>query len=505
MTTCPFAPRQARGLRGAALRRLSASKCPRIYQTHDMRPTRCDARPLATPWQGEAMTKIDVKATPEWLAQQAVVDGAAEGFGGFVLLVRANGNRIGAVPYDNNPGRLPAIRAWLVEQIEAGYNAGTTEGRAANADEIRQAYRAMVPGAEKALAAAKDNGIILGWQKNKDTSFLVSLGHGTDLDVAAGDVAVVLKAADKVRRREILVADGRVGAARGDALTAHANELRAALGVTDPWDVCIATVRDLVARDKARPAPTDAAAEDAAIDGLVDEAARLDIKNDRGTTLHHRDGDIAIFLEDTRSIYVRAWLRPWLLAAWARGVAYGQQPDAPPVLADSFGMASAEMPGCGRMRAAVREQIAAERAVDAAAVAPSEEALARARAEGAVEAFRKVAEWCQTAVPDGIDLDASIVEEVAKDCIGTLQHAAGAGDEKMREEGRRLGWKEAVDMMSAIVDQKIDDAKLLEQDEERLRKNLAEVVERKADHMVHADALLQALARVRLVAPKEAP
>jgi septal ring factor EnvC (AmiA/AmiB activator) len=63
-------------------------------------------------------------------------------------------------------------------------------------------------------------------------------------------------------------------------------------------------------------------------------------------------------------------------------VAYGQQPNAPPVLAESFGVASAEMPGCGRMRAAVREQVAAECAADAATVAPSEEALAAAREEG---------------------------------------------------------------------------------------------------------------------------
>ena len=35
---------------------------------------------------------------------------------------------------------------------------------------------------------------------------------------------------------------------------------------------------------------------------------------------------------------------------------------------------------------------------------------------GRADAFRKVAEWCQTSVPDTIDFDASIVEEVAKGC-----------------------------------------------------------------------------------------
>ena len=333
-TTCPSAPRQVRGLRGATLRRLAGNKCPRIYQTHDLRPNRCDARPLPAVWQGEAMTKIEVKATPEWLAEQEVRFDEDNG----LVMLGTNGLRVSVV--DKNCHDLgvhagvPLLRRWLVEQIEAGYHAGAEAGRTEGQECIA----------------------------------------------------------------------GRVGAARGDALTAHANELRAALGVTDPWDGCLATVRDLVTKDKARPAPTDAAAEDTAIDGLVGEAARLDSKNDRGTTLHHRDGDIAIFLEDTRSVYVRGWLRPWLLAAWARGVAYGQvdistgESRCAAQLANALGHPGETLPTWEEALAMVTrdrqptpgdffgmaalEQVAAERAVDAAAVAPSEEALATAREEG---------------------------------------------------------------------------------------------------------------------------
>lgn len=57
--------------------------------------------------------------------------------------------------------------------------------------------------------------------------------------------------AGKAEGQEYLA--GRVGAARGDALTEHANALRAALGVTHTWEECLAIVCDLVARDKATP------------------------------------------------------------------------------------------------------------------------------------------------------------------------------------------------------------------------------------------------------------
>ena len=59
--TCQHAPRQARGLRGSALRRLAGNRCPTFYQTHDLRPNRCDTRPLPAVWQGEAMTNETTK------------------------------------------------------------------------------------------------------------------------------------------------------------------------------------------------------------------------------------------------------------------------------------------------------------------------------------------------------------------------------------------------------------------------------------------------------------
>jgi hypothetical protein len=293
-------------------------------------------------------------------------------------------------------------------------------------------------------------------------------------------------------------AEGRMAKAHSDAVTMCADQLREALGTTLGWRGCVDAVRDLVAKDKARiasedarndarndaraeafkqvlrwcgvdlsddpagedpafleraagdavvalriatakpPVTTDAAAESAAIDGLVGEAIRQ-----RGNDLdgHDRSGRWCLHLGDTR-VDTRHkvacdWLRPWLLAAWARGVAYGQQPDAPPVLVDHFGVAAREQvvtvtpPGevgatraeawpikswysgdgvyevtlrvpdhlVARMRdatgrslrvivegvpaaSAAREQVAAERAADAAAVAPGEEALAAAREEG---------------------------------------------------------------------------------------------------------------------------
>jgi hypothetical protein len=263
------------------------------------------------------MAKIEVKATPGWLAQRA----AELDCDGNVMLLEPNGDLVARVPHSKvfSDDVLGSVRAWLTQQIEAGYTAGVEAGRA-----------------------------------------------------------------------------------------------------------------------EAKSAPTDAAAESAAIDGLVAEAIRQKGNHIDG---HDRSGRWCLHLGDTR-VDTRHkvacdWLRPWLLAAWARGVAYGQQPDAPPVLVDHFGVAAREQvvtvtpPGevgatraeawpikswysgdgvyevtlrvpdhlVARMRdatgrslrvivegvpaaSAAREQVAAERAADAAAVAPGEEALAAAREEG---------------------------------------------------------------------------------------------------------------------------
>lgn len=42
--TCPPAPRQARGLRGATLRRLLGNKCPVFHHLYDLRPNTCATR-----------------------------------------------------------------------------------------------------------------------------------------------------------------------------------------------------------------------------------------------------------------------------------------------------------------------------------------------------------------------------------------------------------------------------------------------------------------------------
>lgn len=434
------------------------------------------------------MTKIEVKATPEWLAQQVVT---ADGSGNTQLL----DNEGGLVARTGQSASI--VRAWLVEQIEAGYHAGVEAGRAAHRGEMEEGLRNAVPPAEKCLAAAKSDGLIADWQKSGEMSFLVSLGYGPDLDVLAREVSVVLKAIGKARRYEVrarqeVVEQARAEAANIAATVCH-NELRGVLGLAYGWEECLATVRDLVAKDKAKPAPTDAAAEDAAIDGLVGEAIR---DQGRECNAYTRTGGQCFYVggtdADVRPDKARIWLKGWLLAAWARGVAYGQHPDAPPVLAESFGMAA-------------REQVAAERAVDAAAVAPSEEALARARTDGVVEAFRKVAEWCQTSVMDGIDLDASIVEEVAKDAIGTLQHAAGAGDEKAREEGRRLGWKEAIAAVMRAHDAERRDVKRATDVAREMRKEADHAEDTRSRLALRAVATGNVLDAVIAAAPKEAP
>lgn len=501
-TTCPSAPRRAFGLRMSTLRRLSGNKCPRIYQTHNMRPNRCDARPLSARWQGEGMTN------EETAMKQEVIDRIL---------------RSGNVP----PGYDGDIDALL----SRAYDAGRAAGRG---DEI-----------------------------------------------------------------------ARAAVATNIAMTECGNELRAALGVTAPWDGCIATVRDLVAKDKAKPAPTDAAAESAAVDGLVNEAIRQKGDHIDG---HDRTGRWCLSLGDTRfdtrHEVARGWLRPWLLAAWARGVAYGQQPDAPPVLAESFGVASADVPGCGQMRAAAREQVAAERAVDAAAVALSDEDSIRAAfAKSEVEGLKNEAEDLANEVKNlrrnrdsavaaraedqqnlavlrGIlhvpanELWPGILRRVRtmlreyaetaamatvmrQDLPGRVAAAVAPGEDALaaaREEGRkeaylaaiedqgdhsfimtqetaattdktaeelrrylfdliresekssrRFGWKEAMKSMRAVFDEKINEAKKFEREADRLNGLLSHAIADRREALTHADALHGAMIRVEEAAPRETP
>lgn len=131
------------------------------------------------------------------------------------------------------------------------------------------------------------------------------------------------------------------------------------------------------------------------------------------------------------------------------------------------------------------------------------DALAKAREEGRADAFRKVAEWCQTSVPDTIDIDASIVEEVAKDVISHLQQAASDGEVKAREEGRRQGWKEVIARFDdkAIEHADTCDKKLWEANSMRVQAaRLSEEarVQQETAKMAHAVA-----DELRAAAPKE--
>ena len=153
----------------------------------------------------------------------------------------------------------------------------------------------------------------------------------------------------------------------------------------------------------------------------------------------------------------------------------------------------------------VRDAVAQTKADGAAALVETygPDALAKAREEGRADAFRKVAEWCQTSVPDTIDIDASIVEEVAKDVISHLQQAASDGEVKAREEGRRQGWKEVIARFDdkAIEHADTCDKKLWEANSMRVQAaRLSEEarVQQETAKMAHAVA-----DELRAAAPKE--
>jgi hypothetical protein len=308
-------------------------------------------------------TEIPVTATPEWLASQVVVDGRSNGFADGVVLRCPNDRQVATIPHSKipfcRPGQeLVAVRAWLTQQIEAGYKAGVEAGRAGCVDELRDAL-GVVGSWDGCLAVAR--GLVV---KDK--------GQGASNAALCTAVDERFDLRCEVERLKADLADARAEAF-AQVLRWCGVDLSDDPAGQDPAFLeraaGDAVVGLRIAKD-APSAPTDAAAESAAIDGLVAEAIRqkgndLDVHDRSGRWRLHL-GDTRV---DTRHEVARGWLRPWLLAAWARGVAYGQQPNAPPVLVDSFGVAA-------------REQVAAERAVDAATVAPSEEAIAAAREEG---------------------------------------------------------------------------------------------------------------------------
>ena len=308
-------------------------------------------------------TEIPVTATPEWLASQVVVDGRSNGFADGVVLRCPNDRQVATIPHSKipfcRPGQeLVAVRAWLTQQIEAGYKAGVEAGRAGCVDELRDAL-GVVGSWDGCLAVAR--GLVV---KDK--------GQGASNAALCTAVDERFDLRCEVERLKADLADARAEAF-AQVLRWCGVDLSDDPAGQDPAFLeraaGDAVVGLRIAKD-APSAPTDAAAESAAIDGLVAEAIRQKGNHIDG---HDRSGRWCLHLGDTR-VDTRHkvacdWLRPWLLAAWARGVAYGQQPNAPPVLVDSFGVAA-------------REQVAAERAVDAATVAPSEEAIAAAREEG---------------------------------------------------------------------------------------------------------------------------
>ena len=65
------------------------------------------------------------------------------------------------------------------------------------------------------------------------------------------------------------------------------------------------------------------------------------------------------------------------------------------------------------------------------------------REEGRKAAFLKVIEWAKTRLPEGVSVSVEEAEIMAEDAIGQLQQAAADGDDRVREEGRRDGLREA--------------------------------------------------------------
>lgn len=131
------------------------------------------------------------------------------------------------------------------------------------------------------------------------------------------------------------------------------------------------------------------------------------------------------------------------------------------------------------------------------------DALAKARKEGRADAFRKVAEWCQTSVPDTFDFDASIVEEVAKDAIGQLQHDAYNGDSRAREEGRRQGWEEATARVERRLTEAQENGVSLDERIDALHGEIKASDSARRNLAQKAAALRAALAELNADAPKE--
>lgn len=357
--------------------------------------------------------EIPVTATLEWFAAHVV----AFDSNGDTVLSWARGARVATIPKDmigtpSEPGAhgVTTLRAWLVEQIEGAYKAGEKAGR-----EAKRSPPFDRDHATKLLDAAVTDGVIAAWTPLGETeAFICVEGGVADVPVSlrwVPEMLTLIRRARKSERRRL---------------------------------------HEMVFGESKPTGEKDDVQNVSVMDALTVLAHELDIPSCAASVDELRGRITSRFraILDDRDRVVNLYL----ITKTERddlALTRDRVSDHRCTLALLLGLDGG---------AAWEDVVQGVRA-----------ASERARAE----AFRQVCEWCETAVPEGIDLDASIVEEVAKDAIGALQHAAGVGDEKVREEGRRQGWEEVATSFeqSAKVAQGARD--LLQQEAARLRHDAA--------------------------------
>lgn len=254
-------------------------------------------------------------------------------------------------------------------------------------------------------------------------------------------------------------------------------------------------------------------------------SAGIVLKRADGRTVVHFGRQHVHAPEGEQLAAVRAWLVEQIRGAYKAGVESVAQTKADGAAAETYGpdaLAKAREEGaalgrseanveCGNeLRAALGESHGWNACIALVRILAAKDGsecigdrLAKAREEGRADAFRKVAEWCQTSVPDTIDFDASIVEEVAKDAIGHLQRAASEGDAKAREEGRRQGWAEAASCFDAKAMQHADTSEEKLWEANSLRVQASSLSEEGRVQRAAADMAYEVAKELRAAAPKE--
>lgn len=134
---------------------------------------------------------------------------------------------------------------------------------------------------------------------------------------------------------------------------------------------------------------------------------------------------------------------------------------------------------------------------------PDGDALRKAREEGRKEAFLKVVAWCCSHLPEGIDVSADDAEKVAEDALGQLQQAAADGDARVREEGRRLGWQEALAAVAKAHEAERKDADRAAEIADRARETAYEAEDLQQLLLMRSVATEALLSVVTAAAPKE--